>query len=119
MNQQTKVAFPDDHYKWLDAVSAEAVKRFDLKVNPNDVAAAHGDKCYGFKFKWKKNGVPFERGVFIYLLTSSHPFYGSQVRQTRNGWVDPGQWVIDYYHANDGLAKIFDQIEAELFLEKK
>lgn len=118
MVEKPKVPFPSDHYKWLDAVAAEAVKRFGLKVNPNDMAVAHGDKCYSYKYKWRKHGVPFERGVFIYLLTYSHPFYAAQVRETTTGWVYPEHWVIWYYQANDGLAKIFDDIEAELFLPK-
>ena len=69
---------------------------------------------YSYRFKWKKSGIPFERGVFIYLLLSEPPYSG-YVRQTRQGWVDPSLWVIDYYRANDGLAKIFDEIENRLF----
>lgn len=117
MVETTQVPFPDNHYVWLDLVSAEAAERFGLKFNPNVYSGAHGDKCYSYRYKWRKAGVPFERGTFIYLLLSEAP-YSAQVRQTRAGWVDPGQWVIDYYHANDGLAKIFDEIEARMFLRK-
>ena len=114
MADTTQIDFPKDHYQWLDLVSAEAAERFGLKFNPNDYSAAHGDKCYSYRFKWKKSGIPFERGVFIYLLLSEPPYSG-YVRQTRKGWVDPSLWVIDYYRANDGLAKIFDEIENRLF----
>ena len=115
--EQERIPFPEDHYKWLDLVAAEAAQRFQLKFNPNDYAVAHGDKCYSHKRAWKNAGVPFERGVFIYLLLSEPPYSG-YVRDTANGWVAPNQWVIDYYHANDGLVKIFDEIEARLFLPK-
>lgn len=117
MTEQERIPFPDDHYKWLDLVAAEAAQRFQLKFNPNDYAVAHGDKCYSHKRAWKNAGVPFERGVFIYLLLSEAP-YSSYVRDTAKGWVAPNQWVIDYYHANDGLQKIFDEIEARLFLPR-
>lgn len=130
MNTETeiqKVAFPDDHYKWLDIVAKEAAERLGLKFNPNDYSAAHGDKCYGFKFKWKKAGIPFERGVFIYLMASELP-YSAMVRQTRhNGWVDPGQWVIEAYQDQDTSARmfgkplqqIFDDLEEKHFLRRK
>ena len=65
-------------------------------VNPEwngGIISAHGDKAYGYRYQWNENGLHFFHGVAIYLLTYCRP-YSQEVRETENGWVDPGDWVL-------------------------
>lgn len=70
-----------------------------LGITPNPsinegMIVAHGDKCYSARFDWEKVGLPFEKGVAIYLLSYIHPF-AAEVRETPQGWVNPHAWVAD------------------------
>jgi hypothetical protein len=82
------------HYDWLDKYLA---KFFDLcEVPPEEsigMASAHGDKCFQYRDYWQQLGIKFEHGVAIYLLTYTSKF-ASHVRETRNGWVAPREWVV-------------------------
>ena len=60
------------------------------------IVSCHGDKCYGYQHQWEENNIPFEHGVAIYLLTYVRP-YGHEVRDTTDGWIDPGNWVVKNY----------------------
>lgn len=86
------------HYDYLlehftDFLAAAEVENAEYC---DGLISAHGDKCYGYRYKWEQAGVPFEHGVAIYLLTYVRP-YGHEVRETEDGWVDVGQWVISNY----------------------
>lgn len=89
-----------NHYDWLN----ENLNAFWLKVLGKSldethcagIVTAHGDKCYGYKNEWEDAGIPFHHGVAIYLLARTRP-YSEEVRDTPNGWVDPGEWVISVY----------------------
>lgn len=91
--EQSKV----NHYKWLD-------KHFFIFLasvggNPDwcaGIVSAHGDKCDGYKSSWKEAGIPFPHGVALFLLTYLRPWC-DEVHETKDGWVDSYQWVIDNY----------------------
>ena len=88
------------HYNWLD----ENFQKFFDNINVNKeeqelncgIISAHGDKCYSYRDRWKINGIPFEHGVALYLLTYINP-WSNEVRMEPGWWVDPWRWVIDNY----------------------
>ena len=86
-----------DHYKYLGKNLFVFMKK--VGVNPDHnrgIIEAHGDKCYGYGSLWRENGIPFNHGAMIYMLTFCAP-YSSESRQTAKGFVQPGQWVVDNY----------------------
>ena len=83
-----------NHYKYLEYVLPSVFKQLKMTY-PVGLIVAHGDKGYEYRECWEKNGIPFECGMVIYLLSYCHP-YLKEVRETDNcGWVAPEQWVID------------------------
>lgn len=51
------------------------------------------DKCEQYREIWKNNGIPFEHGVMIYLITKMKP-YSDEVRKT----ISASDFVIKYYN---------------------
>lgn len=91
-----------NHYNYIEEngqqFSSDVKSPFDIST----MLVAHGDKCYQYKDKWKKHGVPFHIGVMIYLLSYILP-WSSTVRKTDNGWVLPDNWVVDMFHNNQEI----------------
>lgn len=85
------------HYAWLH----KHLLQFLLNLGVEEYLAkcglgmisSHGDKVYGYREQFKKAGLPFNYGVAIYLLTYMHP-WSDEVRETKNGWVAPCDWVV-------------------------
>lgn len=86
------------HYDWLreNLISFLQAVGFEDAKYCQGLIVAHGDKCYCDRDKWEDEGIPFEHGVAIYLLTYLSPWQ-KEVRETKNGWVDPCKWVTDKY----------------------
>lgn len=84
----------ENHYPYLEKNFQTFLNYLNIKGEWMGFIVAHGDKCYGYKEKWERANIPFKYGVAVYLLTHIPP-YSNEVRQTKSGWVDPGQWVID------------------------
>ena len=83
-----------NHYDWLDRnLSAFLQKNGVQPIAVEGIISADGDKCYGARKRWEENGIPFERGVAMYILSKFSP-YSDEVRDTKDGWVDPFDWVI-------------------------
>lgn len=86
------------HYDYLDRTFPSFLKK--LGINFEDrcpgIIVSHGDKCYAYEGKWEENNISFEHGVSLYLLTYLRP-WSEEVRETKNGWVDPSDWVINNY----------------------
>ena len=80
-----------NHYDYLNNHLKDFYSNFGLEV-VGDISA-HGDKCYGYREDFEKNGIPFNKGVAIYLLTYKRPF-DEEVRNTKNGWVNPIDWIV-------------------------
>jgi hypothetical protein len=86
-----------NHYDWLEENLPVFFEKVGLEKYSEfipGILTADGDKCYGYKTAWEKNGIHFYHGVAIYLISKFAPF-NSEVRQTENGWVDPCSWVIE------------------------
>ena len=98
-----------NHYHWLDKNLSFFLKRIGIK-NPNDymgLISNHGDKCYSYRDKWEKHGIPFEKGVAIYLVSYVFP-WSKTVRNCPDGWVKPDDWVISMW--DNGWSNKFERI---------
>lgn len=87
-----------NHYDWLRENFPHVLE--SLHVDPSwaeGLITAHGDKCDTYKDRWEKYGIPFHHGVACYLLTRIEP-WSKEVRQTEDGWIDPGEWVANNYN---------------------
>lgn len=101
-----------NHYDWLD----EHFKDFAIQVGAewmgcDGIIPAHGDKCYGYESRWEHHGIPFHHGVAIYLLTYLNPFC-DEVRQTKDGWVNVDDWIVNNYYRFDMQLKEIDLEES-------
>lgn len=92
------------HYDILEAEFLPFYHRLceSLSIQPshavnNGIISAHGDKCYSAQSEWADQGLKFEHGVAIYLLTYIDPWAG-EVGETSHGWVPHHQWVVDNAH---------------------
>jgi hypothetical protein len=97
--------YPENHYEFIERVGKYVSTTWGHPENPALYLTAHGDKCLQYKDLWEDNGVPFNHGAYVYLL-SHMAAYSKNVRQTERGWVDPGQWVITYYQGNPEFVKL-------------
>ena len=95
----------ENHYEFIERVGEEVKQLLNLQFNPNELAVAHGDKCYSQRDGWEKQGVPFNHGALIYLFTYMKP-YSEYVRNTDDGWVNPHNWVIGFYKNNEELRNL-------------
>lgn len=83
------------HYNYLEENLQKFFEANGVNWQYNKgIIVAHGDKCESYKQKWLSADIPFPQGVAIYLIAYNAPF-SAEVRDTKNGWVDPGQWVVD------------------------
>jgi len=94
----------ESHYAWLEDHIVDFAATFNIENMNRGVIAAHGDKCYGYRSYWKENEVPFALGVAIYFLTYFHPF-SETARDTKDGWVKPEQWVVNFFNSNKNKLK--------------
>jgi len=91
------------HYDWLE----ENLPKFFEKVGIDwtvcsGIVSAHGDKGRSYKSLWDKNGISFEHGMAVFLLTYIAP-YDSEPNANYNA----GQWVVDnFYRFKDTLEEI-------------
>lgn len=94
----TKEKWADvNHYDWLEEHLWDLMTEFGVIPGWNmGIIVAHGDKCSGYRGKWEQLGIPYPHGVAIYLLSYCPP-YNTESRETKNGWVDPGEWVSRNY----------------------
>jgi hypothetical protein len=96
-----------NHYDWLDEnfnhfLNAISVKEPKYYMG---LISAHGDKCYSYRDQWEKHGIPFEKGVAIYLASYIYP-WSKTVRNTEEGWIAPDKWVMSMW--DNGWSEYFD-----------
>lgn len=85
------------HYNYLDKHFHKFAKEVGADIDWADgMVVAHGDKGYSYEGEWEENGISFNHGMMIFLLSYLKPF-SKTVRETEKGWVAPCQWVIDNY----------------------
>lgn len=81
-------------YDYLEIVIDEFWKRVFGKTTSEmwcgGIIGAHSDKAYGYKREWSDAGIPFGRGVLLFLLT-----YTKELGETPKH--ESCQWVIDNY----------------------
>ncbi len=53
------------------------------------IIGAHGDKGYGYRSTWEKNGISYNHGMLIYLLT-----WTKEMEEDKHKSCE---WVIDRY----------------------
>tara|TARA_B100000700_G_C15063722_1_gene868091 strand:- start:43941 stop:44270 length:330 start_codon:yes stop_codon:yes gene_type:complete len=100
-----------NHYKYLEKHLNSFWKAiFNKTLNDSGCAGiitAHGDKCYSYKRKWERAGVPFPHGVAIYFLT-----YTKEMGDTPKS--KSGQWVIDNYDKYKHLLPEIDSNDTDI-----
>lgn len=83
-----------NHYDYLDCVIEDFWKLvFNKSLNDTwnaGIITAHGDKGSGYKSDWLEAGIPYNRGMLLYLLT-----YTNELGDTPK--YKSCQWVIDNY----------------------
>lgn len=103
----------ESHYEFIERVGEEVKQLLNLQFNPNDLSVAHGDKCYGARQEWQEQGIPFNHGALIYLISYMYP-QSTTVRNTDNGWVDPFEWVAKFYNENEELKNLLCSLNRAL-----
>jgi hypothetical protein len=86
-----------NHYDYLDKNFFDFLRKLGLSEDTIEgncgIVRAHGDKGYGYRYFWEEKGIPFHKGMALYLLSYIRPF-SKTCRETEKGWVDPGKWVV-------------------------
>ncbi len=84
-----------NHYKWLEKHLPAFFEKVGVNYEHNaGIIGAHGDKCYSYRNVFEENGIEFPHGVAIYLLSYVSPYH-KEVRETKDGWVDVYDWIIE------------------------
>lgn len=86
--------FDLSHYDYLELVLEEFWRLVFGKTAGEmwcgGIIGAHGDKAYGYKGDWEDSGIPFDRGVLLFLLT-----YTKELGDTPKH--ESCEWVISNY----------------------
>lgn len=84
----------ENHYDYLDKVLPVFwVKCFGKTLEQSGcdgIAVAHGDKGYQYREQWDQSGVPFFRGMLLYMLTYTN-LMTHEKHHSR--WA-----VVEFYH---------------------
>ena len=102
----------ENHFHYVDQILESFCKELKLTISKASVKEQIpkvSKQIFGFKFKWKKAKIPFNRGVFLYLIG---PILG--ISEDRPKHISLDVWVIDFYNANPDLQECFDKLEAKL-----
>lgn len=97
------------HYKYCDKYFVEFAKKLGIDTNTAPIGA-HGDKCYSYDSEWEDAGIPFSHGVMIFLISYELP-YSNEVRQTDNGFIDVGDWVIENYKSGHNFSQYLVDVD--------
>ena len=96
-----------DYFKMIEACG----EMFSNKIGCSNIAhslVAEHDKIRQYKEQWEEAGVPLIYGAFIYML-SKEKGWADTVRNTSDGFVPPGGWVIDLYKNNEQIKKCLEE----------
>lgn len=91
-------------FKNSDDYVAEYGPIFSRYLEVENVAGmltAHGDKARQYRDRWLSEGLCYGKACLLHLLSYTAEYAG-QVRQTRNGFVPPVDWVIKTYKDKAG-----------------
>lgn len=98
----------DSHYTFIEKYGEQFSKEIGVP-NIADLLSSHGDKAYGYRSDWEEAGIPFAKGVMIFLLSYINP-YSYSVRNTAEGWVATDDWVIKMYESPSDIRKALDNL---------
>jgi len=126
----------DNHYKYLERHLPEIFEKVGINWDWNKgIISAHGDKGYGYKNLWKEAEIEFPHAMAIYLISYCKP-YSEEVRNTKDGWIKPDQWVVDNYdrfkeflspnehepyvtfYWRNGIRKVIETLEPDKIIER-
>ena len=88
MNMQYK-KFKNDFSVFLENIGKENQIPY-----VESIIVCDADKCTQYSEIWERNGIPYEHGVMIYLITKMRP-YSNEARVT----ISPCDFVIKHYEA--------------------
>ena len=92
--------FENDFSSFLKKIGKETQVPYAASI-----IACDADKCTLYKDIWERNGIPYEHGVMIYLITKMKPYYyEARVKLT------PCEFVIKHY---DEFKQYFKEEENE------
>ena len=102
----------ENHYKYLDKMTKKTFEALEINYEMlyAGIVVAHGDKCYSYRDYWLENGISFNRGALIYLLSHTSK-YRRESRDTPNGWKPVEDWVVESY---DKFEDLIISIEEEV-----
>jgi hypothetical protein len=102
----------ESHYDYLRRMWAPFIKEIGAynEWNCNEgMISAHGDKGYGYNYIWEETGIPFNHGMLLFLLSYARP-YADEVRNTSDGFVNVGEWVVSKYPE---FKEVIEKLEKE------
>ena len=116
-------ALQSPYYDYLDAMVAVAPSVFNKDAESNfyglveyrgDVARSIADSVMASLnvYENRENDPRYYRAAFIYLLTYVER-YRDEVRETKNGWVDPTEWCKKQMNENSEIYKLVLQCEQQ------
>lgn len=77
----------EDFPKFLKNIGKEDQVKYSESIIMCD-----SDKCDSYRYIWEKNGIPFNHGVMIYLITKMNPY----CKETRVS-ISALDFVIEHY----------------------
>ena len=93
--KQTGHIIHDNHYDYLDEMLNPFWKQVFGKTADEmfcgGMVGAHGDKCYGYRHKWAEEGIDYQHGSLLFLLS-----YTSELGDRPK--YETCEWVIENYH---------------------
>lgn len=90
-------------YKFVERVGTKVTERYGLKENPA-LSSINADKARQYRDEWETAGVPFLYGVFIYVMSTTHP-YCSEIKDRSK----MAEWVISYWNENPQFQRIITE----------
>lgn len=93
--KQTGHIIHDSHYDYLDEMLNPFWKQVFGKTADEmfcgGMVSAHGDKCYSYRYKWADEGIDYQHGSLLFLLS-----YTSELGDRPKS--ETCEWIIENYH---------------------
>lgn len=93
--KQSKWIIHASHYDYLDEMLNPFWKQVFGKTADEmwcgGIVSSHGDKCYGYRMKWAAEGIDYQHGSLLFLLS-----YTSELGERPKH--ETCEWIIENYH---------------------
>lgn len=90
----------EDIYKFVERVGKRVSERWGIANNPGEYSLS-ADKARQYRDQWEDAGVPFLYGVFIYVMSTTHPYHSQITDRSK-----VAEWVITYWNENPVFQRI-------------